>query len=123
MPSNHSNSPYSNFKSGNVTLVNDPIKKFKAERESSEVEKSKFNLALEDISYLDYTDIDLLSLRNSTTNYLSISDDKLLYKHVWAMFSNTQIVDSYRMSPYTLSKFIAEANSYYSKNNNPFHNF
>jgi hypothetical protein len=104
---------------GNNSMNQEPLKRFIADRTAKRDKKDK----LLDISFLDYTDIDLLDLRNCTTNYLNINEDKLLYKHIWAMFSNTQIVDSYMMSPYTFSKFIVEANKYYSKNKNPFHNF
>lgn len=106
-------------KFGNKIISQEPLKRFIADRTAKRDKKDQ----LLNISYLDYTDIDLLSLKNCTTNYLSINDDKELYRHIWAMFSNTQIVDSYMISPYTFSKFIGEVNKYYSKNENPFHNF
>lgn len=39
------------------------------------------------------------------------------------MLKNTQIVDSYMINPHTFSKFIKKTDNYYSRNNNPFHNF
>jgi hypothetical protein len=111
-------SPFSKYTNSKIINQETLKKLLKDKTDQENVKDSSL-----DISYLDYTDIDLLSLRNSTTNYLTLNEEKMLYKHVWAMFSNTQIVDSYMMSPYTFSKFIQEANRYYSKNKNPFHNF
>lgn len=78
---------------------------------------------ISDVSFLDYTDLDLISIKNATTNYLLISNRHELYRHIWAMFSNTQIIEAYKISPFKFSSFIMEVDKYYSKMNNPFHNF
>ena len=47
----------------------------------------------------------------------------MVYKYIWAMFSNIQIVTNHFVSPHTFSQFIKEADRYYSQNENTFHNF
>lgn len=96
-----------------------PTKQFKADRNGNRAR----NDLITDISFLDYTDLDLLSVKNATTNYLLIQNRNELYRYIWAMFCNTQIIEAYKISPFKFSNFITEVDKYYSKNNNPFHNF
>jgi 3'5'-cyclic nucleotide phosphodiesterase len=46
-----------------------------------------------------------------------------VYKHVWAMLSVSQVVDNYQIKPLQFINFIKETDNYYSKHDNPFHNF
>ena len=96
-----------------------PTRQFKADRNGNRAR----NDLITDVSFLDYTDLDLLSIKNATTNYLLIQNRNELYRNIWAMFSNTQIVEAYKISPFKFSSFIMEVDKYYSRMNNPFHNF
>ena len=77
------NSPSSKF----ALMQKDPLptRQFKADRNANRAR----NDMITDVSFLDYTDLDLLSIKNATTNYLLIQNRNELYRNIWAMFSNT----------------------------------